>query len=552
MVERIMLQRSFLKKFEGSVSPAADQRSIADFLARNEGCRTWKFEATDTLSALVDEEFRGFLYRLVYPSFDSSFGLADISAGFAVGPGANVGCEEDDFLTKLFHSPLTSTHQALSVLYAHAIRGSTWAAAEQTRAEHYGQRLERGSRLTTVPKTVDETRVIAVEPTLNMVFQKGIGAWLEDRLRMVFGIDIRRNVPQKETQPEINRRLARLGSMENSGEFCTIDLKGASDSLALSLCEQYLPPVLVYWLKLARSPEIRLPDGSWRSLYMVGSMGNAFTFPLQTAVFASIVAACYRTLGINTPRCDGKNPTFGVFGDDIIVLKSAYSAVVAALNRYGFTVNDQKSFSSGYFRESCGGDFWHGHLVRGVYVKRLDSQADVYSVVNRLVRWCVRSGHRLEFTLTYLLSKVRSKLLTVPFTEGDTGGLKVPSSLWINECYVAATRSPYYRALQVKARSYSVPADARSWSVEGGHLRVYNGDAILVALVGGHLRTEKCKGGVDGRIGLRTNGPKRFVVRWRTVPCWDYVPPAEALLLRGADWVIGAGKLLTELLGLEE
>jgi hypothetical protein len=545
-VERVMLFRSLLKKFEGAMTPAADVVSIAKFLQCNKRCADWQFVEDENFARQIDEEVRYLWHQIVYPSFDSSFGLADISAGFNVGPGANVDCEQTDFLTKVFHSSLAGTDPSLHTFYTYAIRGSTWSAAEKKRDDQHGHKIVRGSLLLTVPKDVTETRVINEEPPLNMLFQKGIAHWLEDRLRSVFGIDIRRG--KRSTQAEINRRLAQLGSMQTDrlSSFCTTDLKSASDCMALKLCEHVIPPVLTGWLKVARSPETQLPSGDWERLHMVGSMGNAFTFPLQTAMFASIVKACYITMGIPTPRCDSENPAFGVFGDDIIVRREAYEVVNRALARYGFTVNDQKSFSSGSFRESCGGDFWCGNLVRGVYIKSLARETDVYSAINRLIRWCVRSGNGLELTLWYLRARLR-RLLVVPFTAGDTDGLKVPESLWFPRYYAIATRSPLYRGLASQGRSYQVPDVEGPWSVEDGHHRNYNGDAILVALIGGYVRVEKRGRSVEGRVGLRENGPPRLKVRWCSVPNWDYVPLAEALHLRGADWVVGATEILIDL-----
>jgi hypothetical protein len=540
-VEAKLLRRSFLKKFEGATSKLADRKSISEFLSRNEQCGSWSYQSSALFDDEIDGEVKSILARAILPDYDSTFGLAEISAGFQVGPGASVGSEEDDFLTKIFHSPLTSTNPDLYTYYVHAIRGSSWAAGEKSRYAQYGLQIVVGNQLSTVPKTVDETRVICTEPLLNMLFQKGIGQFLEGSLRRSFGIDIRRGVAS--TQPEINRELARLGSMtEGRKSFCTIDLKGASDSVSTRLCDHLLPGILNSWLKIARSPTTILPDGTRVELNMISSMGNAFTFPLQTILFASIVKACYRILGIQTPRCNSVEPTYGVFGDDIVCIKDAYEVVRRALVRYGFTVNDEKSFSSGSFRESCGGDFWRGHLVRGVYVKRLTTEPDVYSALNRLVRWSVRSGLDLDLTLWYLISRIRRALLYVPYQEGDTGGLKVPENIAQIAAYDYWTRSPMYRALQPKPRTYAVPDQAITWSVKNGHHRCYNGDGILVAMCGGFIR--------DGRIGLREKSDTpAFIVHWRSVPDWDYVSKAEALLLRGSDWKVRAAEILTGLVG---
>lgn len=532
MVERISLARSFLKKFEKTTNKDASKIAIQNFLQRNSDCGRWEHHADSELDAYIDGILADVIYRAFYPSFDSSFGLWEISQGFGVGSGSNLECEEDDFLTKVFHSPLARTNEDLYVYYTHAIRGSTWHEAEKLRAQRYGHKIVVGSRLTTVPKTVEEMRIVSPEPPLNMLFQKGIEHCLRRILRDSYGIDLSK-------QPEINRWLARRGSVDESPQgFCTIDLKGASDNVSIRFCERFIPRVPLSWLMLTRSPYTVLPDGSTVKMDMMATMGNAFCFPLQTLIFASITKACYIAMGIKTSRCDGVQPTYGVFGDDIIVRREAYNLVIRTLRRYGFTPNDQKSFCSGPFRESCGGDFWGGYPVRGVYLKKLDTHADVYSIINRLVRWSLRSGWSLELTLSYLVSKIRKPFL-VPFTEGDTCGIKVPFSLYKSHFYDLDTRSPIYWALVTRGFSYGVPESEGEWQVSNGSPRNYNGSAILLATVGGYCR--------DGRVGFRSKSSPGFQVRKHVAPNWDYVPPAEAEMLRGANWKVRAAEILTGL-----
>lgn len=522
-VERILLIRSLFKKFEDAPSEQADKLAISDFLSRNQKCADFKLEQKELFDDIIDGEVSSIIYDAVLPHWDSTFGLAQISAGFNVGPGASVGSEEGDFLTKVFHSPLTSTRQDLHTFYVYAIRGSSWAEAENARFQKYNLMMVAGSRLSTVPKNVDISRVICTEPVLNMLFQKGIGNVLEKRLVTAFGIDISK-------QPEINKTLARRGSMGEN--FCTIDLKGASDCISVSLCQTILPRALCNWLELTRSPVTRLPNGEMVKLNMISSMGNAYTFPLQTMIFAAVVKAVYRTMGLSAPRCDNVEPTYGVFGDDIIVCREAYEKVCQTLVRYGFTVNDSKSFSVGAFRESCGGDYWNGHLVRGVYCSSLKYDSDILSIYNRLVRWSARSGAFLDFTMVCLKNKVRQKL-TVPYSEGDTCGFKVSYAIaQAQTASLLSTRSPFYRAFRPKVRSYAVPLDSNDWVVKDGHCRVYNGNAILVTLLGGFIR--------DGRIGFRENSTTRYHVRWVSSPNWDYIPLADAKSHRGGDWKVFA------------
>jgi hypothetical protein len=59
-----------------------------------------------------------------------------------------------------------------------------------------------------------------------------------------------------------------------------------------------------------------------------------------------------------------------VYGDDIICESSAYPYVVAFLEKLGFQVNQEKSFHTGCYRESCGKEYINGIDVTGPYFPR--------------------------------------------------------------------------------------------------------------------------------------------------------------------------------------
>ena len=107
-----------------------------------------------------------------------------------------------------------------------------------------------GNRITTVPKNAKTDRTIAIEPTWNSFIQKGIGGMIRHRLQKRIGI------LQKDAQ-EHHREMARLGSL--SGQLATIDLKAASDSVSLALCEALLPEDWYNVVLATRSPIGILP-----------------------------------------------------------------------------------------------------------------------------------------------------------------------------------------------------------------------------------------------------------------------------------------------------
>lgn len=290
--------------------------------------------------------------------------------------------------------------------------------ADDFRSAHRGNLVVAGSKMSFVPKSQDVSRTICTEPTLNMLFQKGIGRFLEDELKRLFRIDLSK-------QPALNCELARQGSVEQS--YGTIDLSSASDSISMELCRQLLPGYLYRWLELTRSPITQLQNGDVIKLEMISSMGNGFTFPLQTLIFASLVVAVYGVLGIKPEYTRDGPSNFAVFGDDIIVRKDAYLLVTRTLEMFGFVVNVDKSFNNGPFRESCGSDFFCGHNVRGVYIKELKHETDFYSAFNRCARWAARSGVELPRTLRHLLGQVPpNRRCLVPLWCGDAEGIHVP------------------------------------------------------------------------------------------------------------------------------
>lgn len=529
-IQRISLAKSLTKKFlyTDRTTPEQDLACLQKFIHCNQQCKVFQLEPKRLFEDVVINQVIHTLDGFFFNGPDLALDLSVIYAGAGVGPGASIGADENTFYTKMFDSALTSTSLSLNRLYRSAIASHpTWAEAEKQRRHIFGDTIVAGSRLSFVPKTSEISRSICTEPVLNMFFQKGIGSFLEGVLRRRYKIDL-------STQPDINRKLARLGSI--NGSYATIDLSSASDCISLKLVESLFPKYFVNWLKLARSPVTILPDGSEVELHMISSMGNGFTFPLQTLIFATLVDACYAVMGLPRYNPDG-SLRFGVFGDDIIVEKSAYEFVCQMLERFGFTVNVDKSFNSGHFRESCGADFYNGHDVRGVYIRRLSNDADVYSTFNRLVRWCARTGVSLELSLLLLRYRVRRKLY-VPYAAGDDEGFKVTRAIAQPKLSNRATRSDGYQALVARSKSLKFPISETVDASDRPYDRFnYNGHGILISVIAGYIR--------DGRATIRVDC-RTFKVLWRFTPNWDYVPRADTLLYVGdGGWEAAVTRLLT-------
>lgn len=258
------------------------------------------------------------------------------------GPGACVGLKGTGMVSSDKYDAIPTCTERLAP-YARAIMGEPWWDANSNR----GIRIVRGSTWTHVPKSAMTDRGIAAEPLINMFIQLGIGEYLVERL-LKFGCDLH--------DQGWNQYLA---SVALELGLATIDLSNASDTLAWIVILLLFPPEWVELLLLCRCDFMKV-DGQWVELEKLSSMGNGFTFPLETLVFLSVVYAI-------VPR--GDQVLTGVYGDDIIVPQRNAPEVIQALEFLGFSTNTSKSFLGGEFFESCGADFFQARNVRPFYAR---------------------------------------------------------------------------------------------------------------------------------------------------------------------------------------
>ncbi len=224
----------------------------------------------------------------------------------------------------------------------------------------------RGNRFTTVPKDSTKDRGICIEPSVNLFFQLAYGQVLKGKLKRT-GLD-------PEMAKEIHMRVACEAS--KTGYFSTIDLSNASDTVCSNLVKLLLPSRWYEALSSLRSTHT-LFKNQWQKLEKFSSMGNGFTFELETLIFLGICLGVSSLRGVElTPGVD-----LFVFGDDIIVPSYLSQDVIAALRVLGFTPNPRKTCVDGYFRESCGGDYFDGVDVRPLYLKGLPNEPQ------KLISW---------------------------------------------------------------------------------------------------------------------------------------------------------------------
>lgn len=278
----------------------------------------------------------------------------------------------DTTLEKKFSFPVSTTKRLIPLFREYLQWDSNLAEAlfwaNQDKPDIFD--VTECSRATTVPKTRDQVRMIAIEPTLNMFFQQGLMAVMYSRLKS-FDLDVT-------SLPQHHKALAWQGSI--SGEIATIDFSSASDCVTTELAKWILPPDWYALIDVIRAPSIKL-NSQTMELPIVSTMGNATTFPIETLIFYCLaVASCmvydepYQGEYLYNPNRLLSTPeeraSCSVFGDDCLLPTRSAELFMSLCTRVGFIVNAEKSFFDKdlQFRESCGGDYYRGRDVRGLYI----------------------------------------------------------------------------------------------------------------------------------------------------------------------------------------
>lgn len=255
--------------------------------------------------------------------------------------------------------------------------GTLWAKACASSGKTVS--FTQGNRFTTVPKDCEKRRGIAVEPSINIFYQLGYGRVIRNRLKDA-GINLADG-------QDIHRRVACEASTR--GHLATMDLSNASDTICRNLVKLLLPPSWYAVLNDLRSKKTYF-NGKWRLLEKFSSMGNGFTFELETLIFLGLILALCPSHRGQDPGTDQKlvpGVNVFVFGDDIIVPTSISKDVMSCLSFFGMTVNKRKTFVDGPFRESCGGDFFNGVDVRPHFLEESPSEPQqLISLANGLFR----------------------------------------------------------------------------------------------------------------------------------------------------------------------
>jgi hypothetical protein len=232
------------------------------------------------------------------------------------------------------------------------------------------QELEvvESSVLFTVPKSSDIDRVACKEPEINMFLQRQAGSFIRKRLKKRAKINL--------NDQSINQTLAKHALQL---DLATIDLSSASDSISRQLVLNLLP---WDWYSLLDDLRVHTTnvDGTIHQLEMFSSMGNGFTFELESLLFYALTRASAWASGIKG--------TISVYGDDIIAPRKLARRLARVFHWFGFKVNPKKSNWSGKFRESCGHHFYDSREVTPFYLRGpIRKVSEVIRILNRLLVW---------------------------------------------------------------------------------------------------------------------------------------------------------------------
>lgn len=378
------LAASYLKKFKG-LETGIDKEDAAlqsfrnseiQCKATNERLKAARRSPIDPrLSALLASAKRK-IAKLLGPC-----SMFAIGSDFGWSPGAtyDVSRRRAQVDTKMTALPITVSSTARAFLANEICRDLHWSRALLGTFPEGPFCLMQDTflvtdtcRVETVPKSSKTDRVIAIEPTGNIFLQKGIGNYFRRCLKRR-GIDL--------DDQGINQGWA---SVAQSRHLATLDLKAASDTVSTELVYELLPLDWAFLLDAFRSKWAEMPDGSKIRLNKFSSMGNGFTFELESLIFWALGSACVD---------DTPGGILAVYGDDLIVSEECALELIRLLQFCGFELNREKSFLNGLFFESCGHHYFGGVNVTPSYQKEiLSNGAELIRAHNRLARWCLRNG----------------------------------------------------------------------------------------------------------------------------------------------------------------
>lgn len=382
------LKRNFLSKYydaEGAASPAERRtRAIVKWLGvEQRNARTNRRILTlsnDTKHVMGDGSpiymwdvlfrARRICFRIIGDGHDVDLLNGGMTSGASTSKRRSV-----DSLSLKFTEKMDATDRLREYI---PLLGDTYTGWSTLAPRAFDEaRVVSGNVLFTVPKNAEIDRVACKEPDLNLFCQKSLGGEIRRALRKRARIDLNDQTKNQHLAQQAYKR-----------KLCTIDLSSASDSMTIELVRAIVPPRWFELLSLVRSP-VTIIDGEEHVNNMFSSMGNGATFELESLIFYCLAKAVSELEGFKIPT----GSVIGVYGDDLIINRSASALLIKVLGFCGFKTNVDKTFIEGPIFESCGKHYCADYDVSPFFIRHNFSDvSDLVLSLNQLRSWMIRTG----------------------------------------------------------------------------------------------------------------------------------------------------------------
>lgn len=502
----------FLSKFD-SFDVGLDKRAVAleKFAGSEKKCKRINYSIHTLLRS---DPKLGDVFYIASGKIAAVLGQFDWDTAFrymALGPGASNG------LARRHASPsgkldwlkptVTEGSYDLATCFLQCAPGWEW----HLRTRGGCLEVVPGNRIVTVPKNAQTDRVIAIEPLFNLIIQKGIGGVIRNRLKRV-GINL--------DSQERNQLCALQGSIDR--RYSTVDLSAASDSISTELCSLLLPCDWYNAMLYCRSPVGVCSDGSVISYQKISSMGNGFTFELESLLFWALSEA------IKHVFCRGVTLKPYVYGDDIAVDDKMTDELYHYLPLVGFDINESKSYrGASSFRESCGKHYHNGRDITPVYLRKpVHSLERKFWFANQIRRFASQispiKGYSCDSRFKKAWEAVVSTIpqsartCSIPDGYGDGGLVRdfdevapkpISARNWV-EGYCVRFFRRFYKTRNVTSISGVL---AKTWAMEDGSVEDQR-SALITPTSSATTNTEK--------YTFKRAGKATVVQQWRDLGPW--------------------------------
>lgn len=242
--------------------------------------------------------------------------------------------------------------------------------------------VEPSARFKFVPKKVGTARGICIEFNEMQYLQQGLKGFLYKHLEKHW---LTRDEIHFSEQG-YNRHLAQVSSVGR--EYATLDMKDGSNRILRSIVEFLFSrlPNMSEVLNVLSSRFITfdnvIKSGKGFKIIeplkanMFAPMGSGICFPIMSIVHFALIKA------IQAYMHNAPHDHFLVYGDDLIVKTEYVNSLFDIMPKYGMKFNIDKSFSKGFFRESCGLHAFKSEDVTPIYFKYMSNNDNPKAVMS--------------------------------------------------------------------------------------------------------------------------------------------------------------------------